>query len=239
MGRDGDRTVVRELRSQAPVSLVPQRGTAARDGPLTVHLVGSAAGPLGGDDVGLEVLVGPGAEVVVVGVAAAVVLAGRSRLAVSFAVADGGTLVYRPEPTVVTHRADHTVDLHAVLGAGARLRAREVLVAGRSGEAPGRCRSRTRVDGPAGPLLAQVQELGEPAQLAGCRVLATEVLVWGADPPEAVAGDWWSLTPLARGGSLATALGHDAVGTGHDLERAVAAHPGLVPAALRVPVPVP
>ncbi len=67
--------------------------------------------------------------------------------------------------------------------------------------------------------------------------LGTEVLVWGADPPEAVAGDWWSLTPLARGGSLATALGHDAVGTGHDLERAVAAHPGLVPAALPVPVP--
>jgi urease accessory protein len=32
-----------------------------------------------------------------------------------------------------------------------------------------------------------------------------------ADPPAAVAGDWCSLVPLAAGGSLATALAHDAV----------------------------
>ncbi len=228
------RSVVRELRSQAPLSLVPQRGTAARTGPLTVHLVGSAATPLGGDDVGLEVLVGPGAEVALTGVAAAVALAGGSRLDVRFEIADGAALTHRPEPTVVTRRADHATTLHATLGDGARLRLREVLVAGRTGEEPGRYRGSTRVDGPAGPLYVQVQDL---RRLAGRRVLATEVLVWGADPDEAVAGEWWSLTPLARGGSLATALGPDAVSTGRDLDRALAAHPGLMPAPTGVPAP--
>ncbi len=231
VARDGDRTVVRELRSQAPLSLVPQRGAVARAGPLTVHLVGSAATPLGGDDVGLEVLVGPGAEVVLTGVAAAVALAGRSRLDVRFAVADGGALAYRPEPTVVTRRADHTASLHAQLGEGARFVAREVLVAGRTGEPSGCYRGGVRVDGPAGPLLVQAQELGDPAlhaspaHLAGHRVLATEVRIGGADPAAAVAGEWWSLVPLARGGSLATAVAADAVTARRRLDAALAAVP--------------
>jgi urease accessory protein len=41
-----------------------------------------------------------------------------------------------------------------------------------------------------------------------------------------VAGPWWSLTPLAQRGSLATAVGPDAVTTTRDLATAVAAHPG-------------
>ncbi len=145
--------------------------------------------------------------------------------------ASGGALAYRPQPTVVTHRADHTASLHAQLGAGARLVAREVLVAGRTGEPSGRYRGGTRVDGPGGPLLVQAQELGDPAlhaspaHLAGHRVLATEVRVGGADPPGAVAGDWWSLVPLARGGCLATALAGDAVTALHRLDEALAAVP--------------
>lgn len=229
--RDGDRTVARELRSQAPLSLVPQRGAVARTGPLTVHLVGSAATPLGGDDVGLEVLVGPGAEVVLTGVAAAVALAGASRLDLRFTVADGGALAYRPGPTVVTRRADHTASLHVQLGEGARLVAREVLVAGRTGEPSGRYRGCVRVDGPAGPLLVQAQELGDPtlhgspAHLAGHRVLATEVRIGGPDPGAAVAGGWWSLVPLARGGCLATAVAGDAVTARRRLDEALAAVP--------------
>jgi len=231
VARDGDRTAVRELRSQAPLSLVPQRGAVARSGPLTVHLVGSAATPLGGDDVALEVLVGPGAEVVLTGVAAAVALAGGSRLDLRFAVGDGGALAYRPEPTVVTRRADHAASLHVELGDGARLVAREVLVAGRTGEASGRYRGCTRVDGPAGPLLVQAQELGDPAlhgspaHLAGHRVLATEVRIGGPDPDAAVAGDWWSLVPLARGGCLATVVAADAVTALRRLEEALAVVP--------------
>lgn len=236
--RDGaGRSVVRELRSEAPCALLPMRGTAAaRSRAVTVHLVSSAATPLGGDDVELDVVVGPGADVVLAGVAAALALPAQggegSRLVVRLEIGDGGSAQYLPEPTVVTRRADHTALLHVTLGAGARLRAREVLVAGRSAEVAGRYRGLARVVDGTGPLLVQSQELGDPAlhgsaaHLAGRRVLGTEVLVWGDDPAEAVAGDWWSLTPLARRGSLATAVATDAVTAVRELGRAVAAHPG-------------
>ncbi|TQM15949.1 urease accessory protein UreD [Pseudonocardia kunmingensis] len=233
-GRDG-RSAVRELRSQAPLTLLPQRGAAAARSPVaTIHMVGSATTPLGGDDVRLDVEVGPGAEVVLTGVAAAVALPGRgaSRLVVRLQVADGAGVQYLPEPTVVTRRADHRGELHVDLGAGARLRCREVLVAGRSGEPSGRYRGLVRVQDRSRPLLAQEQELGDlalqasSAHLAGRRVLGTEVLVWGADPAAAVAGPWWSLSPLPGRGSLATAVGSDAVAAQRALADAVAAHPG-------------
>lgn len=234
-GPDG-RSSVREMRSQSPLALVPRRGTAAgRDPAVTVHLVGSASTPLAGDDVELDVRVEPGADLVLTGVAAAVALPGTdrpSRLTVRFDVGKGASLQYLPEPTVITARADHRTVLCVTLGLGARLRCREVLVAGRCGESPGRYVGTTRVsDGPR-VLLAQTQELGDaalqgsPVHVAGRRVLATEVLVWDDDPQTASAGDWWLLTPLARRGTLATAVGPDAVSTRRDLDAAVLAHPG-------------
>ena len=234
--RDCDgRSVVRELRSQPPLSLLPQRGAvAAGSDAVTVHMVGSATAPLGGDDVVLDVVVGPGASAVLTGVAATLALPGRSRsrLAVRLDVGAGGSLQYLPEPTIVTRRAAHDATLDARLAPAARLRCREVLVAGRAGEMCGSYRGHLRVADDGGPLLVQDLELGDPAlhaspaYLAGYRVLATEVLVWGEDPAEARSGPWWSLVPLARRGALASAVGPDAVGTQRDLARAVAAHPG-------------
>jgi urease accessory protein len=254
---DRGRSVIRELRSQPPLTLLPRRGAAAARSPAaTVHMVGSATSPLGGDDVALEVVVGPGANLVLTGVAATVVLPGQgpgaaSRLVVRLQIDDGASVQYLPEPTVVTRRADHRTELHAELGAAARMRCREVLVAGRTGEASGRFRGLTRVvDAAAGrPILVQEQELGEPtlhasaAHLATRRVLATEVLVWGEDPHPGLAGPWWSLTPLAGRGSLATAVGPDAVTAQRGLALAIAGHPGwagtmlttLAPAAPAAP----
>ena len=52
------RSVVRELRSQPPLTLVPQRAAVpSPDGAAVVHLVGSATSPLGGDNVTLRVVV--------------------------------------------------------------------------------------------------------------------------------------------------------------------------------------
>lgn len=242
--RVGGRSVVRALRSQAPLSLVPRRGTAAAlDPAATVHLVGSASSPLGGDDVELVVRVGPGADLVLTGVAAAVALAGHSSLTLRFTVEEGASLQYLPEPTVVTSRADHHASVHVDLHRTARLRSREVLVAGRSGEPAGRYRGTVRVVERGIPLLHQTQDLGDPvlhaspAHLAGHRVLATEVLVWGADG-DAAAGSLWSLTPLARRGSLATAVGPDAVSAQRALADAVAAHPGWTAGLLAEPLEI-
>jgi urease accessory protein len=88
----------------------------------------------------------------------------------------------------------------------------------------------------------QTQELGDlplarsSAHLAGRRVLGTEVLIWGDDPSTGVAGDWWSLTPLAGRGSLATAVGLYAVVARRGLAEAVAAHPGWTDAVLASPL---
>jgi urease accessory protein len=249
--RRGARTVVRELRSQPPLTLLPQRGAvAARSPAAIVHMLSSATTPLGGDDVGLEVVVGPGAQLVLTGVAATLALPGQgtsgpSRLVVRLTVGDAAAVQYLPEPTVVTRRADHRGELHAELGAGARLRCREVLVAGRTAEPSGRYLGLTRVvDTATGrPLLVQGQELGDPtlhasgAHLAGRRVLGTEVLVWGEDPPSGLAGEWWSLTPLAGRGSLATAVGTDAVTAGRGLALAIAGHPGWTATTLTSAAP--
>lgn len=251
--RDG-RSIIRELRSQPPLCLLPQRGTAAARSPIiTVHMVSSAATPLGGDDVALDVVVGAGAQVVLTGVAAALALPAQdgdagSRLVVRLEIDNRARVQYLPEASVITRRADHHSELHAALGSGARLRCREVLVAGRNGELSGRYRGLTRViDTAVGrPLLVQCQELGDaslhasPAHLAGRRVLGTEVLMWGEDPPDAVAGQWWSLTPLAGRGALATAVATDAVTAQRDLATALTAHPGwsgrAAPAAAHIGV---
>lgn len=234
-GPDG-RTRVAELRTSSPLALLPRRGTAAaRDEALTVHVVGSASTPLAGDDVELAVHVGDGAHLELTGVAAAVALPGTGRpstLTVRVTVGADASLVHRPEPTVVTARADHRTRFDALLHPTARLRARETVVLGRRGEPAGRLVASTRIREPGRPLLVQDLELGDaalqrsPAYLAGHRVLAQEVILWGEDAEHARTGDGWSLVGLAGRGSLATAVAPDAVAAGRALALAVALHPG-------------
>lgn len=209
--------VVRELRSMAPLTLVPHR--RQRDTAL-VHLVSSVTAPLGGDDLELTVRVGAGARLVLRGVAATLALPGHrpggSRALVSIEAAEGAHVTYLPEPTVVTGRACHEAEFSAELAADAHLLAREVLVLGRSGERPGRLASTMRIRRGGRPALHQRLEVGRPeldaspAHLAGKRVVATEV-AFGADDAPPAGGEWWSRVPLAGGGTLTTVLADDVV----------------------------
>ncbi|MEU4666557.1 urease accessory protein UreD [Amycolatopsis sp. NPDC023774] len=211
------RTVLRELRSMAPLTLFPRRRTGRE---AVVHLVSSATAPLGGDELLLDVRVGPGAVLRLSGVAATLALpgpsGGGSSSTVDIEVADGGELAYLPEPTVVTARADHTAVLRATLGEKSRFHTREVLVLGRAGERPGRLTATTHVIRAGIPLLRQTQTIGDPALdaglavLAGKRVLATDLEV-GFLPRSAASGDWWARTSPAAGVTLTTALAEDAV----------------------------
>jgi urease accessory protein len=241
--RDGC-TVLRELCSMSPITLVPRRGeTGAR----TVHLVNSAGAPLGGDELRLTVRVGAGARLRLSGVAATLALPGPhaddSVSTVDIEVESGGALEYLPEPTVVTARARHTAELLVSLGSGARLRTREMLVLGRTGERPGRLRSRQRVVRDGIALLHQVLDIGDPAlddsvaYLAGRRVFGTELLVWGEDPAQPWSDQWWSLTPLSGGGSLSTVLAADAIDAERFLGQARALHPGWTPTSTPAPGP--
>ncbi|WP_374727597.1 urease accessory protein UreD [Haloactinomyces albus] len=230
------RSVVRHLRSQAPMTLVPRRTAAAsRDGAAVVHLVSSAATPLGGDEVELRVRVGPGARLRLRGTAATLALPGQhpaaSRATVRIEVADDGLVEYLPEPTVVIARAQHHAELDVRLGTRARVRCRDTLILGRHGEPSGALTTTTRVVREDVPLLQQQLAVGSsqwesgPAYLAGSRVLATETVVWEHDPPAATSGPWWSLVPLPSGGALASTLATDAVAAGHRLAAALAHHP--------------
>jgi urease accessory protein len=214
---DGTRTVLRELRSMAPLTLFPRRG---RGPAAVVHLVNSATSPLGGDDLLLSIHVGPGACLRLSGVAATLALPGLhgegSLSTVSVVVEEGGSLEYLPEPTVITSRARHTAVFRASLAPEAHLHTREVLVLGRAGERPGSLTTSFSVTRGPVPVLRQTLTVGDPALdsslavLAGRRVLATDLVVGGPDLP-AASGEWWSRTPLAAGGTLTTSLAPDAV----------------------------
>ncbi|WP_181188341.1 urease accessory protein UreD [Actinopolyspora mortivallis] len=228
------RSVVRELRSHAPLTLLPRRRREEPSGAVVVHLVGSATSPLGGDDLDLDVHVGAGARLLLRGTAATLALPGHrpggSRGSVRIEVADGGTVEYLPEPTVVTSRAEHEAELSVRMGEHARLCCREVLVLGRSGERPGRLRSRLELERAGTALLRNGFDTADSrlrdshAYLGGARVLATEAVVWDRDPVEC-SGDGWALMPLAGGGALSTVLAGDVVTAGDALSRARAAHP--------------
>ncbi|MFC8850494.1 MULTISPECIES: urease accessory protein UreD [unclassified Micromonospora] len=189
-GRGGTRLT--ELRGESPLLL---RSTAAEGGLATVYVVGGAAGPLGGDDLLLEVEVGPGAALRVGSVAASVALPGRpgaaSRMRVHAVVQAGATLHWVPEQLVAAAGCDHIAEARVELAAGARLTWRDELICGRYGESPGDAVVRTSVDHDGRPLLRQSMAVGPsapgwagPAVLGGASATGSLLLV----EPDAPAG---------------------------------------------------
>jgi urease accessory protein len=152
-GHDGTatRTVVRRARAGGHFAV---RETA----PGVVHLVGTAAGPLGGDEVEVRVRVGAGARLAVRSVAATLVYPARdvatSAVRVVAEVAAGGHLDLAPEPTIVCAGAELTATTRVALEGSATLRLLEEVVLGRANEAPGRWRGRTVVTRDGVPLLS-------------------------------------------------------------------------------------
>lgn len=134
----GDRLTV--LRGEPPLLL-------RRTGPATVHLVGGAAGPLGGDDLRLEIEVEAGAELTIRGVAAQIALPGRdrsapSRMEIRATVGPDATLRWLPEPLIAAAGCDHHTVTHVEVAEGGRLLWRDDLVLGRHGEGSGSLRTR-------------------------------------------------------------------------------------------------
>lgn len=164
-------------------------------GPI-VHLVGGTAGPLGGDDLVLDVTVGDGATLVVRGVAAMLAQPGvdpdeRGRLTIRATVGEGATLDWDPEPTILVVGCRLDLDVTIDAAPDAFVRWSEELVLGRSGEESGEVVARTRVmvggrlaldhamtvGGPSGPW-------DGPGGLAGHRWVGTALHLGGdADRP--------------------------------------------------------
>ena len=207
-GRGGTRLAV--LRSEAPLVL--------RVTPGAVYLVGGAGGPLGGDDVSLDIEVGPGARLTIHTAAASVALPGPapSRMRVRATVAAGGELRWLPEPLVAARRCVHHMQATVVLDGDARLLWREEVILGRHREPPGSVVTRSCVDLDGDPLLRHELALGpehprstSAAVCGGARAVGSVLLV--GDTGAAAAGPVLlgltaAVLPLAGGGVQVVAL---------------------------------
>lgn len=179
------------LVSSPPLSL--------RSTPEGLFLVGSGAGPIGGDELSLDATVGPGASITLRSAAASMVLPGPagapSTMTVRATVA--GSLSWRPEPTVLVAGCDHRATASISLAPGGRLRWREEVVLGRHDEPSGSLLQRVHIDVDGDPLLRNELPVGPrwagsagPAGLDGAGAVGSLVVVgWGAPAAPTIADD--------------------------------------------------
>lgn len=147
-----------ELWAEAPQLLrITDRSTPDR--PLTVHLVGGAAGPLGGDDSEFALDVQCGAQLCVRSVAATLAQPGAQTAApgstaqVRVHVARDALLDWRPEPIIAVQGCNHSLRTDIDLEQGAALVWSEEVVCGRFDEPAGRLSSRQRIAVDGTPVL--------------------------------------------------------------------------------------
>ena len=138
-------------------------GLAARETePDTVHLVSAAATPLGGDTIGVRVVVEPGARLRVRTAAATVTLPGATtpESHTIWAMEVAGALDVDPQPTVVAATSRHITSVRLDLTGPGRIRLRERVQIGRSGEQQGFWSGSLHADVDGSPLLRHRIELG-------------------------------------------------------------------------------
>lgn len=243
------RTQIARLRSDPPLVLRPSIETGrdpwpawrlSESCPARVSLVAGAAGPLGGDELRLDINVGPGAALVLRAVAATLVLPGPhdrpSRTEIAARVARDGLLVLLPGTTIAARNCRHESITRVMLEPGARLLLREELVLGRHGEPPGVIRQRLRVCLGDQPMHDQAIAIGpgaagweSAAVTGGRRALGSALIVDPAWDQARVArattviDPGAALLPLAGPAALVTALAADALALRRHLDAGLAA----------------
>lgn len=214
--------VLAEVRSEPPLTM---RQVRAEDGDTcALCLVGSAAGPLPGDERNLriELLPGAGATISATG---AQLAQGRGEGAASncrtqLRLGEGASLRGDTGPLIVAAGSATNVQVSITIAATAQLHWREVVVLGRTGEAPGRARLRWDVVRDGVPLLRQAAELGSDQRfaLAGRRVLASSLLIGPAvEARTVVLHETAVAARLAADALLLTVLAADAATAVDDL----------------------
>jgi urease accessory protein len=180
--------VLQDVVSQPPVTL---RQVLGEDPSVcTLCVVGSAAGPLAGDRIELDLRVELHARAALIATGASLAQGrpGRAagRLSTVITVDEGAELTGRPAPLIACAGSSVEVLLDITLAGTAALRWREVVLLGRLGEPAGEVCLQWRVTRAGRPVLRQRIELTEPellrwpGMLDGATVLAT-ALVTGPD----------------------------------------------------------
>lgn len=209
------------LRIVAEPDRMPQiharGGLSARvTGPESVHLIGTAATPLGGDHIEVSIRVHAGARLTVRSVAATVALPGGdvvgSTACWSLVIEKGGVLDFDPEPMVVAGNAEHRATTTVRLASSATLRLRERSQIGRVGESAGFWSGALIADLDDVPMIRHRVELGAGAAsddiIDAPRAIVSE-LIFPDDRTAESNGTHHVRLPLAAGGTLSTWLGAD------------------------------
>lgn len=169
-----------------------------------------------------------------------VVYAGRgdgTRLTTRLRVAEGASLVWQPEPVIVTARARHRSLLVADVADGGTLVADDLVVLGRTDEAAGAFAATTDLRRAGSPVSltsfdTAVPGWAGPGGTGGAKVVGTRILL-GAEEIEAVPPD--RSTAVLRpegGGAIATVLAPDPTRARTQLDAAL-------PVRVSEPVPGP
>jgi len=156
-----DRTVIARCFAEAPLLM---RETPADRSGTCVHLVGGAAGPLGGDELDICVDVDDGADLTIRSVAASLAQPGAdgrtSHAAVTVRVGEAATLDWWPEPLVSVRGSDHEMRAAVAITPTSVLRWVDEVCLGRAGEGGGRLVSRQRIEIGGVPLVTHDLHFG-------------------------------------------------------------------------------
>jgi urease accessory protein len=216
--------VLAEVASRPPLTL---RQVRARAGTVGLCLVGTAAGPLAGDDLRLSVDVAAGARAQLVAAGATIAQGGTSRIRIDVRVGAGAQLEADPGALIVSAHACVHLELSLALEPSAALTWREVLVLGRTGEPPGRAILRWDVSRGGIPVLRQRVDLADPVladwpgMTAGCRVLLSELRIGPDVDARTVVHNGTAVTQrLADAATLTTVLAHSAAAAHRVLQQA-------------------
>jgi urease accessory protein len=177
-----------------------------------VALVATTATLLGGDELRLDVEVGPGLRLELQDVAGTVAYHGRGRscrIDAHLRVHEGSVLTWSGEPLVVAEGAEVTRSVRAEVAGGGRLLVRDQVALGRAGERGGDLRCRTDISYAGRPAL--VEELDLRSTAAEGAVAGT-ARAYAVGPPDGAGvvhdvGDRVALVGMARVVDTVTAVG--------------------------------
>jgi urease accessory protein len=220
--------VLGELACAPPLTLRRVHGEDA--GRCELCLVGTAAGPLAGDDLALRLELRAGARATLRATGASIAQGrpggGPSGLSVRADLAEGADLIADPGALIVCHGSRVNVRVELALAAGAAVDWRELIVLGRSGEPPGQATLRWDVTRAGRPVLRQFTDLADPAlagwtaMMAGRRVLACAFVAGpGLAPRTVVASPVAVAQRLADEAVLVTVLADDAASASRELDQ--------------------
>jgi urease accessory protein len=176
--------VLGELACAPPLTLRQVHGSGP--GRCELRLVGTAAGPLAGDDLSIRLELRAGARATLRATGASLAQGrdcghGRGQhraaaLSIRADLAERADLVADPGALILGQGSRVDVRLELALGAGAAVDWRELIVLGRTGEPPGQATVRWDVTRLGRPVLRQLVDLGQTGLTAGRRVLACALI---------------------------------------------------------------